>query len=92
MMHQRLDFILLAMDQIVNNAAKWRFMFGGKNSIPITIRLIIGKGWGQGPTHSQSLQSMFAHIPGLKVVAPSNPNDAKGLLIGSIFDKNPVLF
>ena len=65
MTHQRLDFFLLAMDQLVNNAAKWHYMFGGQSSVPITIRLIIGRGWGQGPTHSQNLQAIFAHIPGL---------------------------
>lgn len=90
--HQRLDFFLLAMDQLVNNAAKWQYMFGGKSSVPITIRLILGRGWGQGPTHSQSLQSWFAHIPGLKVVMPTTPRDAKGLLLESIFDPNPVVF
>lgn len=92
MVHQRLDFFLLTMDQLVNNAAKWYFMFGGQQSVPITIRLITGMGWGQGPTHSQSLHSWFAHIPGLKVVIPTNPADAKGMLIESIFDDNPVLF
>ena len=92
MMHQRLDFFLLAMDQLVNSAAKWHYMFGGQKSIPITIRLIVGKGWGQGPTHSQSLQSWFAHIPGLKVVMPTFPEDAQNLLIKSIFDPNPVIF
>lgn len=92
MTHQRLDFFLLAMDQLVNAAAKWYFMFGEQRSIPITIRLIIGRGWGQGPTHSQNLQSWFAHIPGLKVVMPSTPQDAKGLLLASIADKNPVVF
>ena len=76
MVHQRLDFFLLAMDQLVNNAAKWHFMFGSQVSIPITIRLILGRGWGQGPTHSQNLQAWFAHIPGLKVVSPSNALDA----------------
>ena len=92
MVHQRLDFFLLAMDQLVNSAAKCHYMFGGQHSVPIVIRLIIGRGWGQGPTHSQSLQSWFAHIPGLKVVMPSTPKDAKGLLIASIFDDNPVIF
>ena len=92
MTHQRLDFFLLAMDQLVNNAAKWNFMFGGNSSVSITIRLIIGRGWGQGPTHAQSLQAWFAHIPGLKVVMPTTPQDAKGLLLESIFDPNPVLF
>jgi len=90
--HQRLDFFLLAMDQLVNGAAKWHYMFGGQLSVPITIRLIIGRGWGQGPTHSQNLQAWFAHIPGLKVVMPSTPKDAKGLLMASIFDPNPVIF
>jgi len=92
MVHQRLDFFLLAMDQLVNSAAKWHYMFGSQNSIPITIRLIIGRGWGQGPTHSQNLQAWFAHIPGLKVVMPTTPADAKGLLLSSIFDPNPVVF
>ena len=90
--HQRLDFALLSMDQLVNNAAKWHFMFGGQRSVPLTIRMIIGRGWGQGPTHSQSLQSWFAHIPGLKVVMPSTAEDAKGLLLSSIFDDDPVVF
>jgi len=92
MVHQRLDFFLLAMDQLVNSAAKWHFMFGGTTSVPITIRLIMGRGWGQGPTHSQNLQAWFAHIPGLKVVMPTSAQDAKGLLLASIFDQNPVLF
>lgn len=92
MSHQRLDFFLLAMDQLINNAAKWYYMFGGKRSVPITIRLVLGRGWGQGPQHSQSLQSWFAHIPGLKVVMPSTAYDAKGLLLSAIFDDNPVLY
>lgn len=90
--HQRIDFFLLAMDQLVNGAAKWHYMFGGQCSVPITIRLIIGRGWGQGPTHSQNLQAWFAHIPGLKVVMPTTPKDAKGMLLASIFDPNPVIF
>jgi pyruvate dehydrogenase E1 component beta subunit len=92
MTHQRIDFFLLAMDQLVNSAAKWHYMFGSQNFIPITIRLIIGRGWGQGPTHSQNLQAWFAHIPGLKVVMPTTPGDAKGLLMSSILDPNPVVF
>ncbi len=92
MVHQRLDFFLLAMDQVVNNAAKWFYMFGGQRSVPITIRLIIGHGWGQGPTHCQNLQSWFAHVPGLKVVMPTTPADAKGMLLASIADENPVIF
>ena len=92
MTHQRVDFFLLALDQLINSAAKWHYMFGSQNPIPITIRLIIGRGWGQGPTHSQNLQAWFSHIPGLKVVMPSTPEDAKGLLISSIMDPNPVVF
>ncbi|OGW31835.1 MAG: acetoin dehydrogenase [Nitrospirae bacterium GWF2_44_13] len=92
MSHQRLDFFLLGMDQLVNNASKWFYMFGGKRSVPITIRLILGRGWGQGPQHSQNLQAWFAHIPGLKVVMPVTPYDAKGLLLSSIFDDNPVIY
>ena len=90
--HQRVEFSLLSMDQIVNQAAKWFYMSGGKKPVPIVIRLIIGRGWGQGPQHSQSLESLFAHIPGLKVVCPSNPFNAKGLLNASIKDNNPVIF
>jgi pyruvate/2-oxoglutarate/acetoin dehydrogenase E1 component len=92
MTHQRLDFALLTMDQLVNNAAKWRFMFGGQRGVPITVRMILGRGWGQGPTHSQNLQAWFAHIPGLKVVMPATAEDAKGLLLSAIFDSDPVIF
>ena len=92
MVHQRLDFFLLAMDQLVNSAAKWHYMFGGQQSVPITIRLITGRGWGQGPTHSQNLHSWFTHIPGLKVVMPAFASDAKKLLVASIQDPNPVVF
>ncbi len=92
MTHQRVDFALLAMEQLVNQAAKWHYMFGGKTSVPLVVRMVIGRGWGQGPQHSQSLQSWFAHVPGLKVVMPAIPSDAKGLLISSIEDGNPVIF
>jgi len=89
--HQRLDFALVSIDQIVNQAAKWHYMFNGTMSVPLVIRMIIGRGWGQGPQHSQSLHAWFAHIPGLKVIMPSNPYDAKGMLIAAIEDENPVL-
>ena len=92
MIHQRLDFFLLAMDQLVNSAAKWHFMFGGQQSVPLTIRLITGRGWGQGPTHSQNLHSWFSHIPGLKVVMPSFASEIAALLQASIDDPNPVIF
>lgn len=91
MTHQRQDFFLLAMDQLVNAAAKWFYMFGSQRPIPITIRLITGRGWGQGPTHSQNLHAWFAHIPGLKVLLPTTPEDAKGMTIAAINDPNPVL-
>lgn len=92
LVHQRLDFALLSMEQIVNQAAKWHYLFAGQSCVPLVIRMIIGRGWGQGPQHSQSLQAWFAHIPGLKVVMPSSPFDAKGLLMASIQDDNPVMF
>ncbi len=92
MTHQRVDFALLAMEQIVNNAAKWHYMFGGRMRVPLVIRLIIGRGWGQGPQHSQSLQAVFAHVPGLKVVMPTTPYDAKGLLIAAVEDDNTVIY
>lgn len=90
--HQRVDFALLSLDQIINNAAKWYYMFGGQQSLPMVIRMVIGHGWGQGAQHSQNLQALFAHIPGLKVVMPATPYDAKGLLVASIEDPNPVIF
>jgi pyruvate dehydrogenase E1 component beta subunit len=92
MAHHRMEFALLAVEQIINQAANWHYMFGGKSSIPLVIRIFIGRGWGQGPQHAQSLQAMFAHIPGLKVVMPSTPYDAKGLFISAIEDNNPVIF
>ncbi len=92
MCHQRVDFALLAMEQIVNQAAKWHYMFAGKGRCPMVIRLIIGRGWGQGPQHSQSLQAWFAHVPGLKVVMPATPYDAKGLMVSAIEDDNPVIY
>jgi len=92
LVHQRIDFSLLSMDQIVNGAAKWFYTFNGQAPVPIVIRMVIGRGWGGGPQHSQSLQAMFASVPGLKVVMPSNPQDAKGMLISAIRDNNPVIF
>lgn len=92
MVHARMDFTLMSFDAIVNTAAKWYFMFGQKHSVPIVIRMVVGRGWGPGPQHAQSLQALYAHIPGLKVVMPSAPADAKGLLLASIADNNPVIF
>jgi len=90
--HARMDFMLYAMDQIVNHAANWYYMFGGQLSVPITIWGIINRGGEQAAQHSQALQAMFTHIPGLKVVMPSTPYDAKGLLVASIEDDNPVVY
>lgn len=90
--HQRVEFSLLAFEQIINQAAKWSYMTAGKMNVPLVIRLIIGRGWGQGTQHSQSLESVYSHIPGIKVVSPSNAYDAKGLLLSSIKDNNPVIF
>jgi len=90
--HIRMDFLLLAMNQLVNVAAKSRYMYGGKVSLPLVIRSMIGKSWGQGAQHSQGLYSFFMHVPGLKVVAPTTPYDAKGCLLAAIRDNNPVLY
>ena len=87
-----MDFITLASEQLVNQAAKIRFMFGGRATIPFVLRTPEGSGTGAAAQHSQSLENWFVHIPGLKVVAPSTPYDAKGLLIASIRDNNPVIF
>lgn len=86
------DFITIAMDQIANQAAKISYMFGGKAKVPLVIRTAGGGGTGAAAQHSQSLEALVAHIPGLKVVMPSCPYDAKGLLISSINDDNPVIF
>ena len=85
------DFVTLAMEQIVNQAAKIHFMFGGKATVPMVVRLPGGSGTGAAAQHSQSLEAWFAHVPGLKVVQPSTPHDAKGLLLSAIDDPNPVL-
>jgi pyruvate/2-oxoglutarate/acetoin dehydrogenase E1 component len=90
--HIRMDFLMLAMNQLINIAAKYRYMYGGAASVPIVVRSIIGRSWGQGAQHSQGLHSFFMHVPGLRVVAPSTPYDAKGCLIQSIRDDNPVMF
>ena len=86
------DFIGVAMDQLYNQAAKMKYMFGGKAKIPLVLRATCGAGMGAAAQHSQCLESWFMHVPGLKVVFPSTPYDAKGLLISSIRDDNPVVF
>ena len=87
-----MDFILLGMEQLVNQAAKARFMFGGKATVPMVIRMPGGSGSGAAGQHSQSLESLLIHIPGIKVINPSTPYDVKGLLISAIRDPNPVCF
>jgi acetoin:2,6-dichlorophenolindophenol oxidoreductase subunit beta len=90
--HPRLDFMLYAFDPIINEAANWHYMFGGKSFVPLVIWGIINRGGEQAAQHSQSLHSIFAHIPGLKVVMPSTPYDAKGLMVSAIQDDNPVVY
>ena len=89
--HIRIDFLLLAMNQLVNMISSYSYSTGGKVPVPIVIRVIVGRGWGQGAQHSKSLHSYFTHIPGLKVIAPTSPYDVKGMLIEAIRDNNPVI-
>jgi len=90
--HARVDFLLLCMNQLANMISSCRYGSGGKLHVPLVIRAIIGRGWGQTFQHSKSMHSVFAHIPGLKVVIPTTPADAKGLLISAIRNNDPVLF
>lgn len=89
--HIRVDFLLLAMNQIANMITTTRYMSGGRLRVPLVIRAVVGRGWGQAAQHSKSLQSVFAHLPGLKVVMPTTPADAKGLLAAAIRDDDPVV-
>lgn len=91
LIHHRLDFMLYSMDAVVNWISLWRFKSNNDSRVPLTIRAIIGKGWGQGPQHSKSLHAWFAHLPGLKVAMPATAFDAKGLLMESIFGEDPVI-
>jgi len=90
--HPRMDFMLYAFDPIINEAANWFYMSGGTVRVPVVIWGVVNRGGEQAAQHSQALHSMFAHVPGLKVVAPSNPYDAKGLMVAAIRDDNPVVF
>lgn len=90
--HPRMDFMLLAMDPIINQASNWSYLFEGKVNVPVVIRSIINRGGEQGAQHSQALQSFFMHVPGIKVVMPATPEDAKGLMISAVNDGNPVMF
>lgn len=89
--HQRVDFALLSLEQLFNNAAKTCYVTGGRHTVPLVVRMIVGRGWGQGPAHSQSLEPLFAMIPGLKVVMPTTAREAKGQLIAALEDPNPVV-
>ncbi len=90
--HPRMDFMLYAFDPIINEAANWHYMNGGRLSVPVVIWGVVNRGGEQGAQHSQSLHAMFAHVPGLKVVMPATPYDAKGLMVAAIQDDNPVVF
>lgn len=90
--HPRMDFMYLALDQIINHCAHWYYMFGGKVNVPVTIRGIVNRGNEQAAQHSQSPFAMYVHVPGLKVVCPASPYDAKGLLVAAVRDDNPVLY
>src|SRR5256885_13617990 len=90
--HMRMDFLLLGMNQLVNMIATHCYGSGGTMKVPMVIRAIIGRGWGQSYQHSKALHSWFAHVPGLKVVMPATPRDAKGMLQAAIRDDNPVVF
>jgi pyruvate dehydrogenase E1 component beta subunit len=91
-MHPRTDFSLYALDPIINQAANWSYMNGGRASVPVVFWMIVNRAGEQAAQHSQALHSLFSHIPGLKVIAPSNAYDVKGLLISAIRDPNPVIF
>ncbi|MFA5088741.1 MAG: transketolase C-terminal domain-containing protein, partial [Candidatus Omnitrophota bacterium] len=91
LVHARNDFMFLALDQMINTAAKWKYVYAGQSSVPIVIRSIVGKGWGQGATHSQSIQSVLAHFPGIYVAMPSSPYIAKGLILKSLRVDAPVV-
>ena len=90
--HPRVDFLVYGLDPIVNEAANWHYMNGGKAAVPLVVWAIINRGGEQAAQHSQSLHAWFAHVPGLKVVMPATPFDAKGLLIAAIHDNNPVVY
>ena len=90
--HPRMDFMYLILDQLINHGASWHYMFNGKVCVPVVIRGIVNRGGEQGAQHSQSPFAIYANIPGLKVVCPATPEDAKGLLLAAVNDPNPVIF
>ena len=92
MMHQRADFSFTSAEQIINQIAKTSYLSGDTYKVPLVIRMIVGRGWGQGPTHAQSPHSIFSHVPGLRVVAPATPLDGYHLMKESITSDDPVIF
>ncbi len=92
LVHHRIDFVMLTMNQLINHAAKWPDMFGHRQKVPMVVRAVVGRGWGNGPQHTQSHHALFSHVPGLKTVVPSNPKDAKGLLLSAIESDDPVIY
>jgi pyruvate dehydrogenase E1 component beta subunit len=90
--HPRVDFMMYAMEPVINEAANWHYMFGGTLSVPVVIWAIINRGGEQAAQHSQALHALFTHVPGLKVVMPSTPYDAKGLMVAAVKDGNPVVY
>ncbi len=92
LVHHRIDFVMLTMNQLINHAAKWSEMFGHQQNVPIVVRAVVGRGWGNGPQHTQSHHALFSHVPGIKTVVPSNPVDAKGLLLAALQEKGPVVY
>jgi len=92
LIHQRIDFMIYTLDQVINWISLWSFKSNAKKKMPIVIRAIIGRGWGQGPQHAKSLLSTFGYIPGLNIVCPSSPSEAKGMLLSSIFSDDPTIF
>ena len=92
LLHHRVDFMAYTFDQLVNWISLWSFKSAGKGSMPLVIRCVIGRGWGQGPQHAKTLHSMLSYLPGLNVIMPSSPSEAKGLMLSSIFSNDPVIF
>ncbi len=91
LIHQRLDFAILSLDMLINQLAKWRYMYGDNLTAPVIIRMIVGRGWGQGPQHSQALHNLFMHVPGLRVYSPSSPQDIYSALIEASVANDPTI-
>lgn len=92
LIHQRMDFMLLTVNQLFNHAAKWSTMFGGQQTVPMVVIVSVGRALGNAAQHTQSMHAIFAHVPGIKTVVPSNPKDAKGLLLAALEDGGPVIY